>query len=102
MQVTRMVSNQWGIGINLHRCTIIGNSRWHFWINHGYGTFSITSKKNGPIRRRWGFKSKKQLPLFMVWDEHWYFGEVEYANIVFSTSHWPLWLPKALRQRLFN
>lgn len=40
--------------------------------------------QNG-IHRRWGFKSKKQLPLFMVWDELWEDGEVVHAWVVFST-----------------
>lgn len=34
-------------------------------------------------KRRWGLKSKNQLPLFMVWDEWWYGDEVVYAATVF-------------------
>ena len=38
------------------------------------------------LRRRWGFKSKKQLPLFMIWEEYWGGGEVRHANIVFNSK----------------
>lgn len=37
---------------------------------------------------RWGFKSKKQLAIFMVWREHIHKGEVEYANVLFTTRDW--------------
>ena len=40
------------------------------------------------IVRRYGFKSRNQLPLFMIWDEDWENGEVVYAGVVFST----MWL----------
>lgn len=40
-------------------------------------------------RVRWGFKSKTQLPLFMVWreyfDDH---GEVVHASVLFTTRDW--------------
>ena len=35
--------------------------------------------------RRWGFKSRNQLPLFMVWEEYWHGGEVAHATVLFST-----------------
>lgn len=35
--------------------------------------------------RRWGFKSRKQLPLFMVWEEYRHNGEVEHATVIFTT-----------------
>lgn len=38
------------------------------------------------IVRRWSFKSPRQLPIFMVWDEHWYNHQVTYASVVFSTA----------------
>jgi hypothetical protein len=34
---------------------------------------------------RWGFKSKTQLPLFMIWREYRYWGRVEFATVIFST-----------------
>lgn len=37
-------------------------------------------------QRRFGFKSRKQLPLFMIWEEECSFGEVVYARVLFSTS----------------
>jgi len=40
------------------------------------------------IRRRWGFKSKKQLPLFMIWDEEWHEGEVVFAWVIFNSRDW--------------
>lgn len=39
-------------------------------------------------RTRWGFKGKKQLPLFMVWREHWHGGEVIHADVLFNTRDW--------------
>lgn len=41
--------------------------------------------------RRWGFKSKKQLPLFMVWDEHWAGGEVVGGHVIVNSMDWPNW-----------
>lgn len=38
--------------------------------------------------KRWGFKSKTQLPLFMMWTEYWVNGEVEYAQVTFNTYRW--------------
>jgi hypothetical protein len=52
MNVFRMVSNQWSVGVGLRRSTIIGESRWSFWVNHGYGTFSLS----------WGFNKRKAAP----------------------------------------
>ncbi len=37
---------------------------------------------------RWGFKSKNQLPLFMVWEEFSDSGVVIHANVLFSTLNW--------------
>lgn len=38
---------------------------------------------------RWGFKSKKQLPLFMVWREFYdKRGDVEYASVLFNSRDW--------------
>jgi hypothetical protein len=39
-------------------------------------------------KRRYGFKSRNQLPLFMIWDEDWYGGEVVYARVVFNSMDW--------------
>jgi len=38
--------------------------------------------------RRWGFKGKNQIPLFMIWDEYWDEGEVTYARVVFNSRDW--------------
>lgn len=43
-------------------------------------------------RIRFGFKSATQLPLFMIWREYRWHGNVEYAEVLFSTSHWRHWL----------
>ncbi len=32
---------------------------------------------------RFGFKSKSQLPLFMIWREWWEDGEVVFAEVIF-------------------
>lgn len=40
------------------------------------------------VVRRWGFKGKNQLWLFMIWDEYWDDGDVTYACIVFSSKDW--------------
>lgn len=40
------------------------------------------------IVRRWGFKSRNQLPLFMIWDEEWFQGEVIMAYVVFNSLDW--------------
>lgn len=40
------------------------------------------------IITRWGFKSKNQLPLFMVWREHWIDGDVVYADVIFNSRDW--------------
>ena len=37
---------------------------------------------------RWGFRSKNQLPWFMVWREYHALGEVVYAKVLFSTVNW--------------
>ena len=37
---------------------------------------------------RWGIKGKKQLPLFMVWEEFLYRGNVIHANVLFNTMDW--------------
>lgn len=38
---------------------------------------------------RWGFKSKKQLPLFMVWREFYdESGDVEHASVLFNSRDW--------------
>ncbi len=37
---------------------------------------------------RWGFKSKTQLPLFMVWREYRVAGEVQYATVMFNSTNW--------------
>lgn len=34
---------------------------------------------------KFGFKSKNQLPLFMVWREWWENGEVVFADVLFSS-----------------
>ena len=38
--------------------------------------------------RRWGFKSKKQLPLFMIWEEDWQAGQVVGARVIFNSIRW--------------
>lgn len=35
------------------------------------------------IKYRFGFRGKKQLPLFMVWKEYWVDGKVEFAKVLF-------------------
>lgn len=40
-------------------------------------------------KTRWGFKSKKQLPLFMVWREFYdASGDVEHASVLFNSRDW--------------
>lgn len=39
-------------------------------------------------KRRWGFKSKNQLPLFMIWEEDWENDEVVYARVIFNSMDW--------------
>jgi hypothetical protein len=40
---------------------------------------------NGEIRvLRFGFKSKNQLPLFLVWHEFWYNNEIVFASVLFK------------------
>lgn len=34
-----------------------------------------------------GFKSKKQLPLIMIWKEWWWDGEVFDAQVIYSTRN---------------
>jgi hypothetical protein len=38
-----------------------------------------------------GFKSKTQLPLFMVWREYWNRGEVVYAKVLFIINEPSRW-----------
>lgn len=52
---------------------------------HQYG---IYKKRTNGVHRRWGFKSKTQLPLFMIWDEYWENGEVLNAMMVFNSRDW--------------
>lgn len=33
---------------------------------------------------RWAFYNKRQVYLFMVWEEDWYAGEVTYARVKFA------------------
>ena len=42
----------------------------------------------GCRRVRWGFKSKAQLPLFMVWEEYLDCTGVYYARVLFNTRDW--------------
>lgn len=39
-------------------------------------------------KTRWGFKSRTQLPLFMVWREYWQDGDVVHVTVLFSTRDW--------------
>lgn len=39
-------------------------------------------------RIRWGFKSRRQLYLFMIWREYWQDGEVVEAAVLFSSRDW--------------
>jgi hypothetical protein len=39
-------------------------------------------------RLRWGFRSKTQLTLFMVWREYWEREDVVYAVVLFNTIDW--------------
>jgi hypothetical protein len=44
--------------------------------------------------RRYGFKSRNQFPLFMIWDEDFENGEFVYACVIFSTMwlrSWSWW-----------
>jgi hypothetical protein len=40
------------------------------------------------IKTRFGFKSKNQLPLFLVWRECWEDGEVTFAWTIFNSMNW--------------
>ena len=46
VDVTRMTSNQWSIGICLRRSTGHGDTRWLLWINKGYNSVAWGWKKN--------------------------------------------------------
>lgn len=37
---------------------------------------------------RWGFKSKDQLPLFMIWEEEIENGEVVFARVIFNSANY--------------
>lgn len=37
-------------------------------------------------RIRFGFKSKNQLPLFMVWREYWHGTEIVFAEVLFNST----------------
>ena len=37
---------------------------------------------------RFGFRSSRQTPLFMVWREYWYQSEVVYATVLFNSMDW--------------
>lgn len=37
---------------------------------------------------RWGFRSKKQLPLLMIWREVWDGEELLYAYVIFNSMSW--------------
>ncbi len=37
---------------------------------------------------RFGFRSKRQLPLFMIWKEYWECGEVTFASVLFNSMDW--------------
>ncbi len=39
-------------------------------------------------KRRWGFHSRKQTALFMIWEEYWELGEVYYAKVLFTSKDW--------------
>ncbi len=39
-------------------------------------------------KRKFGFRSATQLPLFMVWEEDLYNGEVVYARVIFNSRDW--------------
>ena len=53
-------------------------------INHHLETL-ISDEK---VVWRFGFKSKMQLPLFMIWREYWKHGDVEFADVWFTTGRW--------------
>jgi hypothetical protein len=40
------------------------------------------------IKRRFGFKGKNQLPLFMIWDEIWVNNELIHAVVIFNSRDW--------------
>ena len=49
-------------------------------------TVSEPSQVQGRSVIRWGFKSKTQLPLFMIWrEDRNSFGDVEFASVIFTT-----------------
>ena len=37
---------------------------------------------------RFGFKSRKQTPLFMIWKEYWESGEVIFAAVIINSVDW--------------
>ena len=39
-------------------------------------------------KRRWGFRSKNQLPLFLIWEELWYGDEIVHATVIFNSRDW--------------
>lgn len=49
--------------------------------------------------RRFGFKSRTQWPIFMVWEEDWHEGEIQMAWVLFSTSDYR---PCRILQRLIQ
>jgi hypothetical protein len=55
----------------------------------GRGGCRRPGRGDGIMRKvRWGFKSKKQLSLFMIWEELWEDGEVFHANVLFNSRDW--------------
>jgi hypothetical protein len=38
--------------------------------------------------RRWGFRGKNQLPLFMVWEEIRVGGDIVHATVLFNSRDW--------------
>lgn len=40
------------------------------------------------VKTRSGFRSKRQLPFFMIWKEEWEDGEVINAWVIFNSRDW--------------
>jgi hypothetical protein len=40
--------------------------------------------KGEKTKTRFGFRSKYQMPIFMVWREYWEYGEMVFAKVIFK------------------
>jgi hypothetical protein len=47
--------------------------------------FEVTKETT---KLRFGFKGKKQLPLFMIWEEDFVNDELVFARVIFNSQYW--------------